>query len=252
MHCPNITGDVDMFKATAQGRALKSKLAVRKVRPSSENSKPNAHSSDGSVLHRIMHLATWFIIDSGCTYHCHPMADDLINAKPCSQHMIAADGSRHRITIIGDLPLMVRDRNRKLRRVILRNVRCVPTFTDTLVSVDQLWEDARIEARFAGTCAICIPTQAGHCAMELPFQRREGLFQWAVLPTRRAGDDTPCRTDETFRCLQARIHRAHATSHITALPPAEASAAIHRRLHINHEYLKPEGWPLYSLPGRVR
>ena len=105
MHFPNIAEDVDMFKATAQGRALKSKLEARKVRPSSESSKPNAHSSDGSALRRIMHLATWFIIDSGCTYHCHPMADDLINAKPCSQHMIAADGSRHRITIIGDLPL---------------------------------------------------------------------------------------------------------------------------------------------------
>ena len=238
MHCPNIAKDVAMLKPTAQGRALKSKLEARKINPSSESSKPRAGLSDGSVLRRIMHLATWFIVDSGCTYHCHPMSDDLINVKPCSQHMIAADGSRHRITMIGDLPLMVRDRHRKLRRVILRNVRCVPTFTDTLVSVDQLWEDASIEARFAGTCAICVPTQAGHCAMELPFQRREGLFQWAVLPTRRSSDDTPCRTDETARCLKAHIHRAHATSHITALPPAEASAAVHRRLHINHEYLK--------------
>ena len=101
-------------------------------------------------------MAVWFIIDSGCTYHCHPHAEDMINARPCSQSMVAADGSKHRVTLIGDLPLVVRDRKGKLRRVILRNVRCVPSFTETLVSVDQLWEDASIEARFAGVCAIFV------------------------------------------------------------------------------------------------
>ena len=231
--------DVAMCKPTVQGRALKSKLNLRASNSPKAKKETNDKSpSVGTVLRRLMHLTAWFIVDSGCTYHCHPTAGDLINSKPCSQHMIAANGSRHRITLIGDLPLLVRSRDGKLRRVILRNVRCVPTFTDTLVSVDQLWEDAGIEARFAGTCAICVPTQAGHCAMDLPFTRREGLFQWAVLPTKRAGDDSLCRTDETSRCLQARIHRARTTSHIAALPPAEAAAAIHRRLHINNEYLK--------------
>lgn len=63
--------------------------------------------------------------------------------------MVAADGSRHRISHIGDMPLAARDRKGHMRRIILRNVRCVPSFTDTLISVDQLWEDSSVEARFA-------------------------------------------------------------------------------------------------------
>ena len=65
-----------------------------------------------------------------------PTATDLINLKECRQHMVAADGSRHRISHIGDMPLATRDRKGHLRRIILRNVRCVPSFTDTLISVD--------------------------------------------------------------------------------------------------------------------
>ena len=187
---------------------------------------------------KLADLAMWFIIDSGCTYHCHPVSSDLINQKRSHQHMVAADGSRHRITFIGDLPLVARDRKGHFRRILLRNVRCVPSFTDTLISVDQLWEDSNVEARFAGTCAICLPTQAGHCALDLPFQRREGLFQWPVIPACRVNPEDASRSGQEARCLAAKIHRAKANSHITSLPAKEAAAAIHRRLHINAEYLK--------------
>ena len=152
--------------------------------------------------------------------------------------MVAADGSRHRITVIGDLPLAARDRHGKLQRVTLRNVRCVPSFTDTLISVDQLWEDSGVEARFAGTCAICLPAQPGFSALDLPFKRRDGLFQWPVIPTLRTGEAVSEHDDKPARTLAARIHRGKTTSHISALPPSEAAAAMNRRLHVNAEYLR--------------
>ena len=192
----------------------------------------------GSALMRLATMAIWLIMDSGCTYHCHPTASDLVSQKQCLQHMIAADGSRHRTTLIGDMPLAARDRHGKLRRILLRNVRCVPNFTDTLISVDQLWEDSSVEARFAGVCAICLPTQAGHCAMDLPFVRCEGLFQWAVIPSCRTGEVDDSRADESSRCLAAKIHRARTNSHLNTMPASEAAAVLHRRLHINAEYLK--------------
>ena len=74
--------------------------------------------------------------------------------------------------------------------------------------------------------------------MDLPFVRREGLFQWAVLPICRTGDGNAARSDESAQCLAAKIHRARATSHLSALPATEIADVMHRRLHINAEYLK--------------
>ena len=78
------------------------------------------HASKLDAVPRLAALATWFIMDSGCTFHCHPFASDLINTKPLRQHMVAADGSKHRVTCIGDLPLTCRGRDNKLRRIVLR------------------------------------------------------------------------------------------------------------------------------------
>ena len=236
--------DVHVCRRTVDGTKLRNTLVARALLSRKTNSTPRSPpTSSGTgrrrtALMKLASLSTWLIVDSGCTYHCHTCESDLINRKECRQHMVAADGSRHRITAIGDMPLVARDRKGKLRNILLRNVRCVPTFTDTLISVDQLWEDSGVEARFAGTCAICLPTQSGHCALDLPFQRRDGLFQWAVIPACRADVNHGARDAEASRCMAAKIHRARATSHISSLPASEAAAAVHRRLHVNEKYLK--------------
>ena len=238
--------DETLCNATPAGRALATRLQARALLSRRKSSKSHVKSSDklpsparkGSAVMKLAALAVWFIVDSGCTYHCHPVASDLINQKTCNQHMVAADGSRHRITIIGDLPLAARDRQGRLRRVTLRNVRCVPSFTDTLISVDQLWEDSGVEARFAATCAICLPALAGFNALDLPFKRRDGLFQWPVIPTLRTGEAPSEPDDRASRCMAAKVHRVKTTSHISALPADEAAAAMNRRLHVNAEYLR--------------
>ena len=77
--------------------------------------------------------------------------------------------------------------------------------------------------------------------MDLPFVRREGLFQWAVIPSCRTGEVDESRADESSRCLAAKTHRARTNSHLNAMPDSEAAAVVHRRLHINAEYIKR--WP---------
>eukprot|EP00965_Chrysotila_dentata_P152428 5037998-Pleurochrysis_carterae.AAC.1 len=39
----------------------------------------------------------------------------------------------------------------------LRNVRCVPSFADSLLSVSQLWESSATECRFGGVQAMLTP-----------------------------------------------------------------------------------------------
>ena len=44
---------------------------------------------------------------------------------------------------------------------VLRNVRCVPAFNYTLLSVTQLWREQRVDVRFADTNALVLPPSAG-------------------------------------------------------------------------------------------
>ena len=243
---PDTSRDVPIFSDDARGdtltdalysRALLSAKAKKKTKKVPPSPRPMARTSTNFVS-RLSALAVWFVIDSGCTFHSHPHQSDLVNLRPSSQFTVAADGSRHRVTCVGDLPIICRDRQGKMRRALIKDVRCIPTFEETLISVDQLWENSRVETKFGATKAICLPTVAGHCSMELPFSRHEGLFQWAVIPAAQLRSGA----NETIRMpsfsMMSSIHRARTTSHVQALPADAAAAALHRRLHVNHEYLR--------------
>eukprot|EP00965_Chrysotila_dentata_P238672 6202655-Pleurochrysis_carterae.AAC.1 len=52
------------------------------------------------------------------------------------------------------MPIDAVDSRGNIQRLILRNVRCVPTFRDSLLSVSQLWESTSTECRFGGTRAM--------------------------------------------------------------------------------------------------
>ncbi|MDC0525649.1 hypothetical protein OAO87_01525 [bacterium] len=80
------------------------------------------------------------IVDSGCTMHCHPHESDLINKRATRETMSGAEGAKRSVKCIGDLPIAATDADGKTHRILLRNVRCVPQFTETLISVDQLFE----------------------------------------------------------------------------------------------------------------
>eukprot|EP00965_Chrysotila_dentata_P148100 4888802-Pleurochrysis_carterae.AAC.1 len=88
-----------------------------------------------------------FIVDSGCSWHVHPHAEDLTNARPCTDKISGVDGKPHQCTLIGDMPVAVKDRSGIVVRVTFKNVRCVPTFNESLLSVSQLWDTSSTECR---------------------------------------------------------------------------------------------------------
>eukprot|EP00965_Chrysotila_dentata_P000970 31300-Pleurochrysis_carterae.AAC.1 len=60
----------------------------------------------------------------------------------------------------------------------LRNVRCVPTFRDSLLSVSQLWESSATECRFGSAQAMLLPPCKSGDRIILPFARSGGLYVW--------------------------------------------------------------------------
>ena len=64
------------------------------------------------------------------------------------------------------------------RRVVIPNVRCVPAFTDTLLSVDDLWQLSQLAAVFQNTQQVEQRTTDGEVMHSWPFSKRRGLYVW--------------------------------------------------------------------------
>ena len=96
-------------------------------------------------------------VDSGCTGSLTPHHRALINVRPCDEKFSSADGTVTSATCIGDMPVTIRDHLGHPHTVVFRNVRCVPDFHYTLLSVTQLWQEQRIDARFADSRSLHLP-----------------------------------------------------------------------------------------------
>eukprot|EP00965_Chrysotila_dentata_P121762 4025281-Pleurochrysis_carterae.AAC.1 len=74
------------------------------------------------------------------------------------------------------MPLTALDDSGRPVAVTLRDVRCIPTFSDALLSVDALWESSRTECRFANIKVILSPPTPLDTRLVLPFWRAGGLY----------------------------------------------------------------------------
>ena len=67
------------------------------------------------------------------------------------------------------------------------NVRCVPFFTDTLLSVDELWQQMRFDIRFKDIRQIHPYKPDGTIAFSLPFAKRSRPFVWDLEVATKSG-----------------------------------------------------------------
>eukprot|EP00965_Chrysotila_dentata_P045536 1512597-Pleurochrysis_carterae.AAC.1 len=51
-----------------------------------------------------------FVVDSGCTWHIHQHASDLVSVRPCEDRVVGIEGRPQRCTVIGDLPITASDK----------------------------------------------------------------------------------------------------------------------------------------------
>ena len=117
----------------------------------------------------------------------------------------------------------------------MKNVRCVPQFGCTLVSVDQLFEETRTRTHFNDVRQIA-PARGP----AIPFIRKDGLYILEAAGIRHSlaapGDSS--KSKSTVRALLTRPHSAHASSFLANLPPDQAAELLHRRLHIGAERIR--------------
>ena len=70
------------------------------------------------------------------------------------------------------MPVLCRLNDGTIGQLTIRNVRCIPTFAYTLLSVAQLWEEQRIDARFGDTKALLLPSTGF-----APFNKKRISFE---------------------------------------------------------------------------
>jgi hypothetical protein len=99
--------------------------------------------------------------DSGATGTITYDAGFLTNVRTCNETFTAAGGDVQRASCIGDMPVLALATDGAWYLITFRNVRCVPAFKYTLLSVSQMWAEQRIDARFADSRALVLPESAG-------------------------------------------------------------------------------------------
>lgn len=113
------------------------------------------------------------------------------------------------------------------RHLLLLNVRYSPNVTDTLLSIDQLWEEMQCDVRFRDLRRVEMHADSASPTL-FKFVKENGSFVWKL---KRAKYDVG-------RCFAAGMPRPRATSHLNNLPADMAAAVLHRRLHLGEDIIK--------------
>ena len=146
----------------------------------------------------------------------------------------------------------------------IHNVRCVPSITDSLLSILKLWDDERFDCLFRDVCAI--HTSGG---LSFPFQREHGgagLGIWSVQvesdqlkpqlkPPKLASErrdaspfvgkrastirsDAAPNREKLALSFRNEIHSSKAVSMLAALDANQLAQLMHRRLHIGAHLIR--------------
>ena len=199
-------------------------------------------------------------IDSGASFHIVNNPDFLINKRPSNETISGVDRRERRCTHIGDLPIAAQDEAGAAHRLTIHNVRCVPSISDSLLSILKLWDDEKFDCLFRDVCAI--RTSGG---LSFPFQREHGgagLGIWSVqvqsdqpkppkLTSERrdaspfvgkhastARSDAVPNREKLALSFRNEIHSSKAVSMLAALDANQLAQLMHRRLHIGAHLIR--------------
>ena len=192
-------------------------------------------AASGEAYSRTRQLSTLPIfrapVDSGCTATCTESIEKLINIKQCDETFNVADGKKSRCTAIGDMPVLAKDNNGKVFRFTFTNVRFVPDFKYTLISVKQIWRDQQVNSKFADENHLVFPdgsivpydARFKLCAVTLVS---EPMMLRAIDAKRQPKERTVEQT------CNIGFHNIKSTAHVARLPAAQAGELLHRRCHM--------------------
>ena len=170
-------------------------------------------------------------VDSGCTATCTDSIERLINIKECDEVFNIADGKQSRCTAIGDMPVLAKDSKGKIFKFTFTNVRFVPDFKYTLISVKQIWTDQQVDSRFANENRLVFPDGS-----IVPYDSRFKLCAVTLIsePMILKALDANNRSKglATGQACNVGFHNVKSTAHVARLPAAQAGELMHRRCHM--------------------
>ena len=152
---------------TSTGRALQGREKTTSTKISSQ-----------SIKSRLQRRR--LVLDSGCNRSSHNRREDLVNFQPVASVMTDAKGNPSKIEGIGDLPVIASDVNGHARIFLFRNMRCVPEFEDSLISVSQHKKLSGLLFDFEAGM-LHVPAADGGDPIVLPMRLDDGMFELDVI-----------------------------------------------------------------------
>ena len=171
-------------------------------------------------------------IDSGCTATCTNTLAHLVNTRKCNEVFDSANGEKCTCDTIGDMPVLAKDSSGKIFRFVFTNVRYVPGFKYTLISVKQSKREQGIKPSFDDPEVLMFPNGSS-----VPFDPRFRLYTVTLISEPMlinglAAVEKSKTSAEAGNSCCVGFHNVKSTSHIARLPAAQASELIHRRCHM--------------------
>ena len=200
-------------------------IAERAIGAVSETAAALLHSANATVLE-------WpWLIRYAVDWH-NSLIGDTGTPRPCDEIYSQANGNISRCEAIGDLPVIVRDKQGTTVQLTFTNVRCVPDFKFSLLSVKQLWNEQGIDARFCDINALVLPNQSGL----IPYDPARPLSTINAVPCANVAATAhhvpPTKCPQTLEALASLgFHQVGSTSHLAKLSGVQIGALMHRRNH---------------------
>jgi len=166
--------------------------------------------------------------DSGCTGSCTDDCRRLVNQRPCDEVYGQANGHISACTVIGDMPVYAKESSGEVIAFTFTNVRCVPSFKYTLISVRQIWNEQRIDARFRDLDYLELPNGTA----TVPYDATAKLY--TIVFVSKAMAAAPTSKAPTSACSREQsalvgFHSMTSTSHVERMSAGMAGALYQRR-----------------------
>ena len=182
--------------------------------------------------------------DSGASASSTDDCKRLVNVRACNEIFGGANGHLTRCSAIGDMPVIGKASSGELVRFSFSNVRCVPAFKYTLISVTQIWREQGIGSRFEDLNHLVMPASLGN--ITLPYDPSVSLPTLVLVsvPMLSAGPPKSAQavgaatktalaealsSDNSSSALG--FHAVSSTAFIGRMSAEQAGELVHRRSH---------------------
>ena len=164
--------------------------------------------------------------DSGASASNTNDCSRLVNKRHCDEIFGDAHGRVSKCECIGDMPVITKLDDGSLGRFTFTNVRCIPDFKYTLLSVTQMWAEQHIDARFRDLNHLELPN-----GRSIPYDPNRQLCTVLLVSEQQyAASASKCPAPKQHAALLG-FHAVKSKAHIEKMSAQRAGALVHRRWH---------------------